>query len=61
MHNTVHFILQGKGGIGKTLVSTILAQWLAGKGSDTLCAAMTPTRKTPPSPVIKPWPSSMCR
>lgn len=31
MHNTVHFILQGKGGIGKTLVSTILAQWLAGK------------------------------
>ena len=29
MHNTVHFILQGKGGIGKTLVSTILAQWLA--------------------------------
>lgn len=31
MHNTVHFILQGKGGIGKTLVSTILAQWVAGK------------------------------
>lgn len=31
MHNTVHFILQGKGGIGKTLVSTILAQWLAQK------------------------------
>ncbi len=31
MQNTVHFILQGKGGIGKTLVSTILAQWLAQK------------------------------
>src|SRR5471032_1150449 len=31
MHNTVHFILQGKGGIGKTLVSTILAQWIATK------------------------------
>jgi hypothetical protein len=29
MQNTVHFILQGKGGIGKTLVSTILAQWIA--------------------------------
>jgi hypothetical protein len=29
MQNSVHFILQGKGGIGKTLVSTILAQWLA--------------------------------
>ena len=31
MQNTVHFILQGKGGIGKTLVSTILAQWIASK------------------------------
>ena len=28
MKNTVHFILQGKGGIGKTLVSTMLAQWV---------------------------------
>ena len=28
MKNTVHFILQGKGGIGKTLVSTLLAQWI---------------------------------
>ncbi|UTY57739.1 MULTISPECIES: hypothetical protein [unclassified Massilia] len=35
MQNTVHFILQGKGGIGKTLVSTILAQWLQDK-SDTV-------------------------
>ena len=36
MHNTVHFILQGKGGIGKTLVSTILAQWLATKSEERL-------------------------
>lgn len=36
MHNTVHFILQGKGGIGKTLVSTILAQWMAGQDSQRL-------------------------
>lgn len=36
MHNMVHFILQGKGGIGKTLVSTILAQWLAGKNDKPL-------------------------
>lgn len=28
MQNTVHFILQGKGGIGKTLVATMLAQWM---------------------------------
>lgn len=27
MHNTVHFILQGKGGIGKSLVATLLAQY----------------------------------
>ena len=36
MQNTVHFILQGKGGIGKTLVSTILAQWLAQKDGQAL-------------------------
>jgi len=35
MQNTVHFVLQGKGGIGKTYVSTILAQWLKTK-SDTV-------------------------
>jgi hypothetical protein len=31
MQNTVHFILQGKGGIGKTLVSTLLANGSAPK------------------------------
>ena len=31
MKNTVHFILQGKGGIGKTFVSTLLAQWIRSK------------------------------
>jgi hypothetical protein len=36
MRNTVHFILQGKGGIGKTLVSTILAQWMAGQDQQPL-------------------------
>jgi len=36
MHNTVHFILQGKGGIGKTLVSTMLAQWMKTKDPDSL-------------------------
>ncbi|HEX8476911.1 MAG TPA: hypothetical protein VF663_01175 [Telluria sp.] len=36
MKNTVHFILQGKGGIGKTLVSTILAQWMAGQDEQPL-------------------------
>ena len=36
MQNTVHFVLQGKGGIGKTLVSTVLAQWLKAKGDTPL-------------------------
>jgi len=34
--STVHFILQGKGGIGKTLVSTLLAQWVQAKAPGTL-------------------------
>lgn len=36
MQNTVHFVLQGKGGVGKTLVSTILAQWVKAKAPDAL-------------------------
>ncbi|CAN5341638.1 hypothetical protein BH11PSE11_BH11PSE11_35060 [soil metagenome] len=36
MQNTVHFILQGKGGIGKTLVSTMLAQWIKTKAPEGL-------------------------
>ena len=36
MQNTVHFILQGKGGIGKTFVSSILAQWLKDKNPEAL-------------------------
>lgn len=36
MQNTVHFVLQGKGGVGKTLVSTMLAQWAKTKAPDAL-------------------------
>ena len=36
MKNTVHFVLQGKGGIGKTLVSTIIAQYIQEKFPGTL-------------------------
>lgn len=36
MQNTIHFVLQGKGGVGKTLVSTILAQWVKAKTPDAL-------------------------
>ena len=36
MHNTVHFILQGKGGIGKTFVSSIIAQWMKHNNPESL-------------------------
>lgn len=36
MKNTVHFVLQGKGGIGKTLVSSLIAQYIKDKYPDTL-------------------------
>lgn len=37
MQNTVHFILQGKGGIGKSFVSTLIAQYFNRKGAHTVC------------------------
>lgn len=36
MQNSVHFVLQGKGGIGKTLVSALIAQWIEEKRPGTL-------------------------
>jgi hypothetical protein len=36
MQNTVHFVLQGKGGIGKTFVSSIIAQWMLSKAPENL-------------------------
>lgn len=36
MENSVHFTLQGKGGIGKTFVSSLLAQWIEETAPGTL-------------------------
>jgi hypothetical protein len=36
MENTVHFVVQGKGGIGKTLVSSLLGQWIDHNSPGTL-------------------------
>lgn len=36
MENTVHFVLQGKGGIGKTLTSTFIGQWINARFPGTL-------------------------
>lgn len=36
MENSVHFILQGKGGIGKTLTASLIAQWIDDRFPGTL-------------------------
>jgi hypothetical protein len=36
MKNSVHFVLQGKGGIGKTLISTFIAQYISDRNPGTL-------------------------
>lgn len=37
MQNTVHFVLQAKGGIGKSFVSALLAQHFQNQGADLRC------------------------
>ena len=37
MINTVHFVLQAKGGIGKSFVSTLLAQHLLTEAGEVRC------------------------
>lgn len=37
MQNTVHFVLQGKGGIGKSFVASLLAQYFITQGEDVKC------------------------
>lgn len=42
----VHMVLQGKGGVGKSLVSTLLAQYLASKGDLPACIDTDPINAT---------------
>lgn len=42
----VHMILQGKGGVGKSLIATLLAQWLASKGDAPACIDTDPLNAT---------------
>jgi len=44
--STVHFILQGKGGIGKSLVSSFLAQYFIDQGVPLLCLDTDPINAT---------------
>src|SRR5438876_12123301 len=42
----VHIALQGKGGVGKSLVSAILSQYLSSKGQDVLAIDADPVNHT---------------
>jgi uncharacterized protein YegP (UPF0339 family) len=43
---SIHLMLQGKGGVGKSLASSILAQFLISKGNDVFCADTDPVNDT---------------
>jgi hypothetical protein len=42
----IHITLQGKGGVGKSVVATVLAQYLASKGSKPACIDIDPVNAT---------------
>lgn len=44
--NNIHLTLQGKGGVGKSFVSSILAQYLENKGLAVSCIDTDPVNKT---------------
>lgn len=44
--NSVHFTLQGKGGVGKSLVSALLAQYFAHIGAPVKCIDTDPVNQT---------------
>lgn len=42
----IHVTLQGKGGVGKSLVASVLAQYLLDKGKDVRCVDTDPVNRT---------------
>src|SRR5260370_9133249 len=43
---SIHILLQGKGGVGKSLISAILSQYLLSKGQDVCCVDADPVNHT---------------
>lgn len=43
---SIHIVLQGKGGVGKSLVAALLAQYLASSGTKLFCADTDPVNNT---------------
>lgn len=46
MSNSLHLTLQGKGGVGKSLATVLLAQYLDNKGGTVVCADTDPVNAT---------------
>ena len=44
--SSIHVLLQGKGGVGKRLISAILSQYLLSKGQDVRCVDADPVNQT---------------
>jgi CO dehydrogenase nickel-insertion accessory protein CooC1 len=43
---TIHLTLQGKGGVGKSLIASVLAQYLRQTGLDVRCIDTDPVNRT---------------
>lgn len=46
MNNVINIILQGKGGVGKSLIASLLAQYFSGKKLNLYCADTDPVNDT---------------
>lgn len=44
--SSIHLILQGKGGVGKSLISAFVAQYVQSKGGKLVCADTDPVNRT---------------
>lgn len=44
--NSIHFVLQGKGGVGKSLIAALIAQYLLSIGQKVICADTDPVNAT---------------
>lgn len=42
----IHMVLQGKGGVGKSMIAAVLAQYKAGKGNSPICIDTDPVNAT---------------
>ena len=46
MSSSIHFVMQGKGGVGKSLLAVLLAQYLINRGDSVICADTDPVNRT---------------